>query len=102
MNQDFNDEMKNILSKTPTLMEQKEDKPAPIDKAISAVMAVVTQVDVDRLDAGTSLINTFNFAIQVQAGRVQWQRSDYQAFLVALCALDEIGKTPTELPKEKE
>jgi hypothetical protein len=101
MNQDFDVDMKDILNKTPTLVEQRQEEPAPIENAIASLKEVVTQQDIDRLEAGTSLINTFNFAVQVQAGRVQWQASDYRSFLIALCAMDSIGKTPTGLPKER-
>lgn len=66
-----------------------------LTEVVSSAQTTVSQHDADRLQAGCSLINTFNFAIQVQAGRVQWQESDYRAFLIALCAMDAIGKTST-------
>lgn len=80
--------------------EQNEDKFVSIEQAIANVRRVVTEQDDDRIQALTSLVNTFNFAIQVQANRVQWQASDTKAFLIAMCALDGIGKTPTTQAKE--
>lgn len=73
-----------------------EDAIKALTEVVSSAQTVVSQHDIDRLQAGCSLVNTFNFAVQVQAGRVQWQESDYKAFLIALCAMDAIGKTATE------
>jgi hypothetical protein len=39
-----------------------------------------------------SLLNTFNYAVQVQSGRNQWEPQDFRAFCIALCAMDEIGQ----------
>lgn len=48
--------------------------------------------DLQRIKAGCALINTFNYAIQVQAKRTQWQPSDYHRFVRALLVLDSIGR----------
>lgn len=74
---------------------ETETEHVPIENAIKSVTTVLSNADSDRIAAGTNLVNTFNYAVQVQAGRVQWQASDYKAFLIALCALDSVGKTPT-------
>lgn len=50
-----------------------------------------SKFDKARIEAGCSLLNSFNFAIQVQAGRTNWRASDYRAFIIALAAMDNIG-----------
>lgn len=45
----------------------------------------------DRLGVVAALINVFNYAIQVQAGRNNWDEYDAQSFSVALGAIDRIG-----------
>ena len=57
----------------------------------TVVSRVVRDGDTDRLQSMCSLLNTFNFAIQVQSDRNQWQPHDFRAFAIALCAMDEIG-----------
>lgn len=47
--------------------------------------------DMHRIRSATALINTFNYAIQVQAKRTTWLPSDYHRFIRALLALDSIG-----------
>lgn len=47
--------------------------------------------DIDRIITGAALVNTFNFAIQQQAKRVEWTAKDYQSFCIALAALDQIS-----------
>jgi hypothetical protein len=62
-----------------------EDMPLDIYHRVDA------EHDMHRIRSATALINTFNYAIQVQGGRSQWQASDYHRFVRALIALDSIG-----------
>lgn len=60
--------------------------------SFSDILARVNKVqDTDRMRVGTQLINVFNYAIQVQAGRVAWSPSDFRAFAIAMQAIDSIG-----------
>lgn len=86
---------KNIEDDITALTSYTKPNPDQTETSLDIVKKVSCEQDIDRIEAGTSLVNTFNFAIQVQANRVQWQASDYRAFLIALCALDSIGKTAT-------
>lgn len=56
-----------------------------------------TRIDLDddqaRLKAGAALLNTFNFAIQEQAGRKHWTESDFHRFIRAYVAIDGIGRS---------
>jgi hypothetical protein len=63
----------------------------PENELSLVVNRVVRENDSDRLQSMCSLLNTFNFAIQVQSDRNQWEPSDFRAFAIALCAMDEIG-----------
>jgi len=53
---------------------------------------VVRSQDGERLSSMCSLLNTFNYAVQVQSNRNQWEPEDFRAFCIALCAMDEIGQ----------
>lgn len=70
-------------------------KPDPIEAVKDVAQRVAIDNDINRINAATNLVNTFNYAIQVQAGRVKWQPSDYRAFAIALVAMDSIGSTET-------
>lgn len=61
------------------------------DHALDIASRVDAEQDFNRLKAATALINTFNYAIQVQAGRNNWTPADYHKFVRALIALDSIG-----------
>lgn len=69
---------------------------SPIEDLKNVAQRVVLQDDSDRINAATNLVNTWNYAVQVQANRPKWQPSDYRAFAIALVALDSVGKTATE------
>lgn len=57
----------------------------------SAILTdVVKTNDIDRLQTGAALVNTFNYAIQQQAKREQWTPEDFRAFCIALAAMDRI------------
>jgi hypothetical protein len=56
------------------------------------IQRVVENEDNERLRSFTSLINTFNYAIQVQAGRKEWLPKDFRLFAIALTAMDHIGQ----------
>lgn len=61
-------------------------------ESLSSILARVNAAqDTDRMRVGTQLVNVFNYAIQVQAGRVAWTPSDFRAFAIAMQALDSIG-----------
>ena len=58
---------------------------------VTVLNRVIRDSDDDRLHSMCSLLNTFNYAIQVQSDRNQWQPQDFRAFAIALCAMDAIG-----------
>lgn len=70
--------------------------PEPLEDAKDVMRRVAVQNDENRINAATNLLNTWNYAVQVQSNRAKWQPSDYKAFAIALVALDSVGKTPTE------
>lgn len=47
--------------------------------------------DNQRISVATSLVNTWNYAVQVQGNRQEWNESDTRSFLIALAAIDSIG-----------
>lgn len=61
------------------------------DNGKEIMKRVLKENDIDRMETAAHLLNTFNFAIQVQAGRQHWTTADYKAFAIALCSLDSIG-----------
>jgi len=64
----------------------------PEGELSNAFNRVVRQEDNDRLSSMCSLLNTFNYAVQVQSNRNQWEPEDFRAFAIALCAMDQIGQ----------
>jgi hypothetical protein len=64
----------------------------PEQELAVVVKRVIREADTDRLQSMCSLVNTFNFAIQVQSDRNLWEPNDFRAFCIALCAMDEIGQ----------
>ena len=56
-----------------------------------SIHRVIDHADNERLRSMSSLLNTFNYAIQVQAGRQEWTPNDFRVFSIALCAMDQIG-----------
>jgi hypothetical protein len=52
--------------------------------------------DRSRLKTGAAMVNTFNFAIQEQAGRRHWTESDFHRFIRAYVAIDGIGRHEKE------
>jgi hypothetical protein len=69
-----------------------EETIKPEGELALVVERVVTNHDVDRLQSMVSLLNTFNYAVQVQGKRNEWNANDFRAFSIALCAMDEIGQ----------
>jgi hypothetical protein len=61
------------------------------------VNRVVKSDDHDRLHSMCSLLNTFNYAVQVQSNRSQWEAQDFRAFAISLCAMDAIGQAHKEI-----
>jgi hypothetical protein len=57
----------------------------------TVINRVVTGGDNERLRSMCTLLNAFNYAVQVQADRNQWEPSDFRSFAIALCAMDNIG-----------
>lgn len=62
------------------------------DNMTDILRRIVKDQDNGRLDVLTYLINTTNFAVQVQGGRKNWDRDDTRAFCVAMGALDTINR----------
>jgi hypothetical protein len=70
-------------------MDQKTNP----ENGLTAILArVVAAEDNDRLRSLTGLLNAFNFAVQVQSNRNNWETKDFRLFAIALCAMDQIGK----------
>jgi hypothetical protein len=65
----------------------------PEDDMQNVVARVVASQDGERLKSMCGLLNTFNYAVQVQSGRTQWEMNDFRLFAIALCAMDQIGLT---------
>ena len=59
--------------------------------AAKTINRVIDQADNERLRSMALLLNTFNYAVQVQARRNEWTPSDFRVFAIALCAMDQIG-----------
>jgi hypothetical protein len=62
-----------------------------IESMQSTVARVVNTGDNERLRSMCSLLNTFNYAVQIQSVRNQWEPKDFRLFAIALCAMDQIG-----------
>jgi hypothetical protein len=68
-----------------------ENPEQPENDLVVVVNRVVKSHDEARLLSMCSLLNTFNYAVQVQSKRNNWEPQDFRAFAIALCAMDEIG-----------
>lgn len=79
-----------------TAVEAVEDEIAKLadqqigNRAIETMQHVVARNDIDRIVTGATLLNTFNYAIQQQAGRDEWTPGDFRAFCIALSAMYDI------------
>lgn len=74
-------------------MDQDPDKDMVIgDTGRNHLLRIDVEEDRNRLRAGAALLNTFNFAIQEQAGRKHWSESDFHRFIRAYVAIDGIGR----------
>ena len=62
-----------------------------IETMQTTIARVVNTQDNERLRSMCSLLNTFNYAVQIQSGRNQWEPKDFRLFAIALCAMDQIG-----------
>lgn len=80
-------------------------EPAPqmvmsdVDDHAQTVLDQIQRLDMERLEVAAQLVNTFNRAIQVQAGRNEWTAHDYAAFIVALRSIDQIGYDAKQVAK---
>lgn len=70
---------------------QSETPLSNVDDHAMVVKEQINRLDMERLKVAAQLVNTFNRAIQVQAGRNDWNEHDYAAFIVALRSVDRIG-----------
>jgi hypothetical protein len=64
----------------------------PENELSTVLNRIVKSGDDERLSSMCSLLNTFNYAVQVQSDRNLWEPQDFRAFCIALCAMDEIGQ----------
>lgn len=81
-----------LFAETQPIDEQSiELEPLEADTLSDIAYRLNAKHDQARINAGCSLLNTFNYAIQVQANREQWSPADYRAFIIALSAMDRIG-----------
>jgi len=72
-------------------LAMSEEKTQPEGELADIVSRVVREGDNERISSFCSLLNTFNYSVQVQSDRIQWEPSDFKAFAIALCAMDQIG-----------
>lgn len=78
------------------------DKTLLPEVEMSLVVArVIREKDEVRLHSMCSLLNTFNYAVQVQGNRNVWKEYDFRAFAIALVAMDEIGEVRQSVAPEK-
>jgi len=78
------------------------DKELLPEVEMSLVVArVIREKDEVRLHSMCSLLNTFNYAVQVQGNRNVWKEYDFRAFAIALVAMDEIGEVRQSVAPEK-
>jgi hypothetical protein len=56
------------------------------------IQRIVNDGDNDRLKSFTSLLNTFNYAVQIQSGRQNWEPADFKLYAIALSAMDQVGR----------
>ena len=76
-----------------TRVDQDPDKDVLIgDKGREHLLRLDLEEDRSRLKTAAALVNTFNFAIQEQAGRKHWIESDFHRFIRAYVAIDGIGR----------
>jgi hypothetical protein len=62
----------------------------------SIIQRVVNNEDDQRLRSMCSLLNTFNYAVQIQGGRKNWNPDDFRLYCIALAAMDQIGMHTNE------
>ena len=63
----------------------------PENEMSDVVKRVTMDCDNERLRSMCSLLNSFNYAVQIQSGRKNWEPTDFRLFAIALCAMDQIG-----------
>jgi hypothetical protein len=78
-----------------------EDDKQPEAGLSTIIGRIVANEDNERLRSFTSLINTFNYAVQVQGGRDQWQPKDFRLFCIALVAMDQINDKVSPPDRDK-
>jgi hypothetical protein len=79
------------ISKQETIPMTEESTNLPEQDMNMVVSRVVSEQDNERLRSMCSLLNTFNYAVQIQSKREQWEPKDFRLFAIALCAMDQIG-----------
>jgi hypothetical protein len=78
-------------------VDQDPDKEMVIgDLGRNHFLRIDAEEDRCRIKTGAALLNTFNFAIQEQAGRKHWTESDFHRFIRAYVAIDGIGRNKPE------
>jgi len=73
-----------------------ENNDEPEHQLAVIVNRISSNQESDRLQSMCSLLNAFNFAVQIQGGRNNWEPSDFRSFAIALCAMDLINETQRE------
>jgi hypothetical protein len=58
---------------------------------VTTINKMVVDQQTERLHSFTSLLNTFNYAVQVQSKRPDWNAEDFRLFAIALIAMNKIG-----------
>lgn len=84
--------------------------PANQQLAEAAAIDTMTQVlhrnaansDQQRLQVIAGLVNVFNFAVQVQGDRINWNEYDAQAFGVAMAAIDSVGQKARDMQRTED
>jgi hypothetical protein len=76
----------------PEKTEQEFQLPAMQSETMAEIASKLAQSnDLARIAVATSLINTWNYAVQEQGKRLMWNESDTRSFLIALASIDSIG-----------
>ena len=71
------------------------------DTNLDLIQSQIQRMDSDRLNVAAGLINLFNYAVQVQAGRNEWNAQDYAAFVICMRSVDGIGVQAIQQEREK-
>lgn len=105
-------QVEDVEASTEEILEPDMAEPAPIlpehepgqeqdAETIGAIFKrIALEQDMGRIQVGAALLNVFNYAVQIQAGRNDWDHNDFRAFILAHAAVDQIGKAHIQNQKD--